>query len=417
MNVERKPVFGSYLVIPLKYDGEFATAAAELAHEPLTTMDLTENVKAMLSGEGDSAVGRCCRIEAERIRDCLTEGKQGALSIRCDSGTHPFEICTGWLYVFRTQVAFLCLGIRYEHMDVINTLTGTGHADNKVSVLLTGEKGTGEIDLEARLRAFCQSLGLRKFFDGPSSVLLEAYACTLGVFPKYFQTMEELRRITFRLHQMIPLESAMDDGSEEDTSFVYAVKSEEEAAYRWGYCVASQKLSYAVANKGMDFPSEMRDFAADALPIVLLMLQQKYTCLRFTELIAQRKKPQELTRLKRMMLEFKAFGTVTPANLSRWHNIKQIYAHLLEANDVVSAVDDISTKLSILTEEQETIEAKRTDRMSNIITVFGLISILDSVISIVSALKEGDPILWHCSTATASAVLVLLLLASRSKKQ
>ena len=181
--------------------------------------------------------------------------------------------------------------------------------------------------------------------------------------------------------------------------------------------MASQKLSYAVANKGMDFPSEMRDFAADALPIVLLMLHQKYTCLRFTELIAQRKKPQELTRLKRMMLEFKAFGTVTPANLSRWHNIKQIYAHLLEANDVVSAVDDISTKLSILTEEQETIEAKRTDRMSNIITVFGLISILDSVISIVSALKEGDPILWHCSTATASAVLVLLLFASRTKKR
>jgi hypothetical protein len=57
-----------------------------------------------------------------------------------------------------------------------------------------------------------------------------------------------------------------------DTGYVYAVKSEEQAAYRWGCCAASQKLSYAVADPQMDLDAEMHNQAIDGLPITLLML-------------------------------------------------------------------------------------------------------------------------------------------------
>ena len=154
----------------------------------------------------------------------------------------------------------------------------------------------------------------------------------------------------------------------------------------------------------------------DGLPIALLMLYQRFTCLRFTELITKRKKARDLNRLKQMMLEFRAFGTVAPANLSRWHNIKQIYAHLMAANDVAAAVEDISTKLSILSAEQEAQESNRSERVGNIITVFGLVSILDSVLSILDALRSGEPIFWHCSTLTVAVLMVLLLLAGKRRK-
>ena len=83
--------------------------------------------------------------------------------------------------------------------------------------------------------------------------------------------------------------------------------------------------------------------------MVLLALYEKYTCLRFTERIAQMDKGQirHLKALKKLMLQFQAFGTVTPANLSRWHNVKQIYAYLLEVNDIPAAIQDISSKLNL----------------------------------------------------------------------
>ncbi len=405
--------FGSYLIIPLKFEGDWQSIGRGLTPQPMETMDLTENVKAMLSGTGRAAVGRCCRVEVGDLYRHLTAAAPQPLQICCDSGCRNLELTTSYLYVFTTQVAFFCLGVTYDHMDALNTLTATGHADKMARVLLSD--GT-PLPLDGKLQALFGSWNLRKFFDGPSALLLDAFTHTVALLPEYFPTLESLRRITFRLHQMIPLESDMDDESEEDTGYVYAVKSEEQAAYRWGCCAASQKLSYAVADPQMDLAAEMHNQAIDGLPITLLMLYQKFTCLRFTELIAQREKTRDLEKLQQMMLEFRAFGTVTPANLSRWHNIKQIYAHLLAANDIATAVEDVSTKLSILSAEADAREARRSERVSSIITVFGLVSILDSVLSIADALRSGEPIFWHCSTLTAAVLMVLLLLAAKRRK-
>lgn len=405
--------FGSYLIIPLKFEGDWQSPGRGLAHQPMETMDLTENVKAMLSGVGRAAVGRCCRVEREDLCRHLTNAAPQALQVCCDSGCHSVELTTSYLYVFTTQVAFFCLGVTYDHMDTLNNLTATGHADKTARVLLDEDT---PLPLEARLQELFQSWGLRKFFDGPSPLLLDAFTHTVALLPDYFPTLDSLRRITFRLHQMIPLESDMDDESEEDTGYVYAVKSEEQAAYRWGCCVASQKLSYAVANPKMNLAAEMHNQAMDGLPMTLLMLYQKFTCLRFTELIALREKARDLEKLQQMMLEFRAFGTVTPANLSRWHNIKQIYAHLLTANDIATAVEDVSTKISILSAEADAREARRSERVGSIIAVFGLVSILDSVMSIADALRSGEPIFWHCGTLTAAVLMVLLLLAAKRRK-
>ena len=406
--------FASFLIIPLKYDCDYSEVAKDLPVSSLTTMDLTENVKDMLRPDSETAIGKFCHIGADMLKAAIKSNADDKLFVKSEDKLHPFEFIDSFLYIFKTQIAFLCLGISYDHMDVINTLSSTGHADNKAIVF--PENSVKPLPIEDKITAFCKDFSLYKFFSA-GSLFLESFVGTVAVFREYFDSLDELRRTTFKIHQMLPLDSVIDDESEEDTRYVYAVKSEEKNAYRWGYCVASQKLSYAVANNDMNFEAEVHDFAADGLPLAIFMLHEKYTCLRFTQLIAKKNKSRELSKLKRMMLEFQAFGIVSSANISRWHNIKQIYAHLLSSNDVENAVNDISTKISILTSQQDEIEAKRTDRMSNIITIFGLVSILDSVLSIFTALREGDPILWHCSTLTTSAVLVLLVIAARIKNR
>ena len=167
-----------------------------------------------------------------------------------------------------------------------------------------------------------------------------------------------------------------------------------------------QRYYNYMGDENMDFAAQRDAQADDGLPVVLLALYEKYTCLRFTELITRMKKNQ-IRELKDLMLTFQAFGTVTPANLSRWHNVKQIYANLLEVNDVPAAIQDITSKLNILTAHQEAVEHARSETIINLITLFGIVSILASVLSIVQILADGDLLIW-VSTILTTVMLALI---------
>lgn len=119
----------------------------------------------------------------------------------------------------------------------------------------------------------------------------------------------------------------------------------------------------------------------------------------------------KIKELKELMLNFQAFGTVTPANLSRWHNVKQIYANLLEVNDIPAAIEDISTKLNILTAHQEAVEHARSETIINLITIFGIVSILASVLSIVQILADGDFLIWVSTILTTIMLALVTALA------
>ena len=119
----------------------------------------------------------------------------------------------------------------------------------------------------------------------------------------------------------------------------------------------------------------------------------------------------KIKELKELMLNFQAFGTVTPANFSRWHNVKQIYANLLEVNDIPAAIEDISTKLNILTAHQEAVEHARSETIINLITIFGIVSILASVLSIVQILADGDLLIWVSTILTTIMLALVTALA------
>lgn len=404
--------YGSFLVIPLKYDPDtLDRARLERAAPcvPMTTMDLNENIKAMLDPASGSSVGTCYAVSRSFLTAAL-EPKPGADGPCCfrvtDCGqSFDFSVNDSFLYVFHTRVAFLCLSLSFSCIEALETICNPGWAHNPaVFEWLDAQQNAHTFSMENWLSAFLAPLGIRKFFDGDASYLLDAYAYILAVVPQWFQELDPMRRITFNLHKMMSPDTLMEDASEEDIRYVFAAKNLDRQAYRWGCCVASQTISYVVARADMDLAAEQRVQAEDGLPMVVLSLYEKYTCLRFTELITHLKKDQ-IKELKELMLNFQAFGTVTPASISRWHNVKRIYANLLEVNDIPAAVGDISSKLNILASHQQEIEHARSETVINIITLFGIVSILASVLSIVQILSDGDMLIW------ASTILTTIMLA------
>ena len=377
-------------------------------------MDLNENIKAMLSPGDETAAGTGYIIS----RDALTaqmisgEDRDAVKDFRVvdKSGEFTFELSDSWLYVFRTRVAFLCLNLSFNKIETLQAICNPGWAYNPAEFFWNDPMGESHpFSVEKWLSDFLSPLGIQKFFDGESSYLLDAYTYIFTVVPQWFENLEQMRKPVFNLHKMMPLDIESEDEAEEDIRYVYAARNQEKDAYRWGCCVTSQTISYIVAAEAMDFEAERRAQASDGLPVVLLALYEKYTCLRFAELTRMNK--GKIKELKELMLNFQAFGTVTPANLSRWYNVKQIYANLLEVNDIPAAIEDISTKLNILTAHQEAVEHARSETIINLITIFGIVSILASVLSIVQILADGDLLIWVSTILTTIMLALVTALA------
>jgi len=411
--------YGAYLILPLKYE-EGELRLSNLEHDchrfSVTTMDLSETVKSMLRSDDELSVGHTHKLSRETLLNKLPGEEAQTFRVTSEGMSYTFRLLDSYLYVFHTRIAFLCLGVSFSDMQALYAICNPGHAENDSQFSWVGKEGTAhDLSFGLWLEELCGSWGLRKFFDGPASILLEDYTYILALTEKPFDTLEQLRQITFNLHQMQDIQTPVEDDSEEDIRYVYAVKNPNLGAYRWGCCIASQTISYAVADPALDFQPEMDTQAADGIPLVMLALYERYTCLRFTELIAQpdMQTMKSMQQLKQLMLRFQAFGTVAPANLSRWNNVKQIYAYLLEVFAAADAVEDISLKIDILAEQQQLIQSRRNERVVNLITIFGLVGIIASVQDIVSSLMGADNLMWSITMLTAGVLAVCCGLAMR----
>ncbi len=233
------------------------------------------------------------------------------------------------------------------------------------------------------------------------------------MIPERFPDLNVMKQAAFNLHLMIPFSNPVTASSEEDVRFVYAKIGEISHTYRWAACVTSQTVSYITADPDMNLNSQMEIRARAGLPVVMLALYEKYTCLRYTEAIADTdiRHLKPIRKLKMEMLEFKAYGTVAPANISRWSNIRQIYKALLETNEVPAAIADVDHKINILAEHQRELESKKTELLTNLITAFGIISILGSVLSIIEILLGANDVLWISTILTAVVLALSFLLA------
>ena len=374
----------------------------------------------MFNCSGPGKIGQVYRISSRVLEQELMGEHDLRLLVRDDKQEGLFRFLDSYLYVFHTQVAFLCLGIQYDSLQTLYQICNPGYAELASDFLLQHKTGGWDsFSIENQLESFAAKCGMHKFFDGVSSSIAESYIYTLALVPERLPSIDVMRQATFNLHLMSPLNEPAEDDSEEDLRYVYAVKAQEQRSYRWGCCVSSQTISYIVADETMKLESEMEVQGRDGLPVVLLALYEKFTCLRFTELLSHsvKKDAKYLASLKEMMLKFQAYGTVTPSNLSRWYNVKQIYSALLDVNETVLAVNDIDTKLRILSEQQQDINQRKINTVSGIITVFGIVSIVDSMLSIVHDLGGGFSTDWITAGGTLLSLVVVIAVMLRLLKR
>ena len=238
--------YGSYLLIPFKYnEDEFQPDWLEANTEkmPLTTMDINESVKQTLNAENTPNVVSRYKLPKEMLfKQIVGKAEEANFQFYVCEKEKPddyterrrFELDDSYIYVFHTQVAFLCLGIQYTNIEILDCICNLGYVDRRAVYFYKDKAGNiQEFRLEELLIELCKKAGLECFYQSESSIFLEAYIYNVAVVEERFRYIETMRQAVFNLHLMVDLKEAVEDNSEEDIHYVYAVKVQDMGSYRW----------------------------------------------------------------------------------------------------------------------------------------------------------------------------------------
>ena len=396
---------GSILVIPMLWNAE-NTALEKTARKcGVHTADISANVQEQFN-RANGAIAVCWRIDAQAVREGVLHRKTGTALVLDADPQSKMELGDIVIYRFNTGVAFACLVVTYSRMELLEKICHPGYAEGDCIFCFENEQEP--VLLERQLALWLRGYGLETFYPG-DALFLEAYVYSLAVAKHRFAALEQMQQITFNMHLMAALEEPASDTSEEDVDYVYAVKDQLKNSYRWGCCVSSQTISYITADEQQDFEAELEMQIQDGLPIVCLALYEKYTCLYYGRLLAEEtpKKVRRIKYLKRGMLRFKAYGTVSPETISRWYNVRTIYAHLIEFFGVQAAIEEIGAQIEMLSDAQKQAEESVTNTIMGAIGLFGVVSILDSLLSIYEVLSGGNAVEWYLFRMFGAGLVVL----------
>ena len=415
-------LLGSILIMPMLTDGSNQGSLSKLrsvsAEKTIATADLSIGVRELF-GQKNGLLDECREVKAADFNRMLFGDRKSFDLMVENDPARVLSIGDLIIYIFHSGVAFACSVIRYTDIGILAKTCHPGYASGSCRYsFLSAENDRAsfspvedeDVPLEHLLETKLEELGLKSFY-GKNSLFLEAYIYNLAVRSDRFMTLDELQQASFHMHLMAPMEEPVEDPSEEDVAFVYSKKDLSLDSYRWACCISSQTISYVTADKNMDFAGEMSSQIEDGLPLAILALYQKYTCLHFGRLLLENSKGRKkIADMKRRMLAFKAYGTVSAATISRWYNVRMIYADMLQFFGVPEAVSEISDKLEMLADAQKEMEEERTNALMTGITIFGIVSILDSLMSIYEVIVNGNTAEWFMLRSSVAVIVLLFIL-------
>lgn len=399
---------GMYIILPLKYDAEVKLDdIAVSGHKPIefASEDFIELLNGKCSVSGDFV--RRFKIAPDELK-ISTAGLE-------DSGITVADL---QLFAFIGGIAFLAVYLSYCN----------GNVGSMYEFILPGYTSEGQrikeeqmhllTELEEKLlsRVSPKTDWFISDESYKSFLLKEAYRMNVASLPKRFEERSTANRITYNEHRIIDLSIDFTDNSEKDVAYVTGAKDVNLRNYGWGCAITSQEISYAYAI-GEKSPI---DRAQDDLLLTMLVMYQKYTCLHLNEELHQAKK--SIRDLKHEALTFIAYGTLAPSQISRWNNVCETYRALIELNGINETIEEIKEKISLLDEEQERIDSRRENTIGMIIAVFGLISIVASVLQIVDYVSTGKlemlisfGVSSGCSLLFGIGLIIMLLRRKKHK--
>lgn len=418
-NIDR----GLYIILPLRYQGSFQSITVnkkdpELPELTFDTIDFTE----LLSVK--------CRngnfVKRVSVNSKLQETVE-AWNGKAET-SKKYQIDDLQFFIFNNGIAFITVYLSYKNKDVnqIYKFINPGYVqesnDEEKSVqdvLLESleEKVFGLVQkkMKITLSWFIQDKTSRKY------IIKEAYRLNIASLPKRFENNEIPKRIAYNGHRLVDVTRDFEDVSEMDVEYATGAKDVEDEHYGWACAITSQEISYAYGPKlGKMEPRDKNGLwvrSEDDLLLTMIVMYQKYTCMIFNERIHQRfigessrlKREESLRNLKREALEFISYGTLAPSQVSRWNNVCETYRSLQKQNGVNELLEEISQKITLLNEEQDRIDGERESRVSMIITVFGLVSIISATLQMLDYISTGRPLMIIGFLAT-SVVMILFFL-------
>lgn len=418
-NIDR----GLYIILPLRYQGSFQSILVdkedpELPELTFDTSDFTE-LLSVKCRNGNFVKRFSVNSKLQETIEAWNEKEETS---------KKYQIDDLQLFIFNNRIAFITVYLSYKNKDVnqIYKFINPGYVqesnDKEKSVqdvLLKAleEKVFGLVQkkMKITLSWFIQDKDSRKY------IIKEAYRLNVASLPKRFEDNEIPKRIAYNGHRLVDVTRDFEDVSEMDVEYATGAKDVEDEHYGWACAITSQEISYAYGPKlGKMEPRDKNDLwerSKDDLLLTMIVMYQKYTCMIFNERIHQRfigessrlKREESLRDLKREALEFISYGTLAPSQISRWNNVCETYRSLQKQNGVNELLEEISQKITLLNEEQDRIDGERESRVSMIITVFGLVSIISATLQMLDYISTGRPLMIVGFLAT-SVIMILFFL-------
>lgn len=418
-NIDR----GLYIILPLRYQGSFQSILVdkedpELPELTFDTSDFTE-LLSVKCRNGNFVKRFSVNSKLQETIEAWNEKEETS---------KKYQIDDLQLFIFNNGIAFITVYLSYKNKDVnqIYKFINPGYVqesnDKEKSVqdvLLKAleEKVFGLVQkkMKITLSWFIQDKDSRKY------IIKEAYRLNVASLPKRFEDNEIPKRIAYNGHRLVDVTRDFEDVSEMDVEYATGAKDVEDEHYGWACAITSQEISYAYGPKlGKMEPRDKNDLwerSKDDLLLTMIVMYQKYTCMIFNERIHQRfigessrlKREESLRDLKREALEFISYGTLAPSQISRWNNVCETYRSLQKQNGVNELLEEISQKITLLNEEQDRIDGERESRVSMIITVFGLVSIISATLQMLDYISTGRPLMIVGFLAT-SVIMILFFL-------
>ena len=365
---------GMYVVLPLMYSGDFDNINIDSSEKiSFESNDFTE-------------------VLAEK---CKTDQfvKRFHINRTIDSSQYlPNAIIKDLqLFVFSNNVSFLAVYFSYKNSDIhsIYKFFNPGYFSEEKEILEKQKQFISNIYTEV----FGDENKFKWYVRQDAIYIIkEAYRLNVAKVDKRFRETSIVNQLTYNQHRMIDITRRFSDESELDVAYTSGARDVEDRLYGWGCCITSQEISYTYKT-GMDLLERVQE----DLLLTILVMYQRYTCFILNEEIHQRYKENVHTKtmveLKTEALEFIAYGTLAPSQVSRWNNVCETYRHLIEMNGIDEAIEEIQQKITLLNEEQERIDAKREGLIGSIIAVFGLVSIIAALLQTVDYVVNGGPIM------------------------
>lgn len=390
---------GMYVILPLKYKGNLKNFRLDnIKSKEFKSSDFTE-------------------VLAEKCKsDQFVKRFEVDKKIDCTKYIDDVSIDDIQLFIFNNGTAFLAVYLDYKnvHVHSVYRFFNPGYFSEGDEIL----KKQKEFITFLYEMVFGENTDFSWYVRQDATYIIkEAYRLNVAKVSKRFEETEIVNQLTYNQHRMIDIKCDFSDDSELDVAYTSGARDVDDRHYGWGCCITSQEISYTY-NTGLS----LLERTQEDLLLTILVMYQRYTCFVLNEEIHQRytenTHEKTIQELKTEALEFIAYGTLAPSQISRWNNVCETYRQLIEKNGIDEAIEEIQQKIRLLNEEQERIDSKRESMVGSIIAVFGLVSIIAALLQTVDYVVNGGPIMvtWFLISLAAIVVFSLVLLIARFKR-